>query len=215
MPLFPVKDRTIRLTLEKVTKDGSSQATTASQPRFISQFIPNSGVLGGIVANLGKSPVEATLDLVGPVSIDINHSAAVAAEPGLFTSFLQPWFIKPVTVTITGTSYIGAYSGMARADRDAKGLLEKFRSSQNDFIDLGGGKPGSGRRILLELTGLPRGLSRFIGYMTDLNFKEGIQTAYLLNYTMSFVGRPADDTQVRRGKQNGITANQMGGIVNR
>ena len=210
MPLFPVKDRTIRLTLEVRSPDGSSNVTSASQPRYVSQFIPNSGLLGGIIANTKLGAVEATLDLVGPTSIDISYKADVAADVGLFTSFLQPWFIRPVVVTIKGTSYIGAYSGLARSDRDAKGILAKFYKSQNDFADLGG-KPGNGARLLLELTGLPKGMNRFLGYITDFGITEGIDKAYLLNYTMSFVGRNMQDAKTRQGKQAGREAQNAQG----
>ena len=211
MPLFPVKDRTIRLTLETFAPDGSSQGTPASQPRYVSQFIPNSGLLGGLVSNLRKATPEATLDLIGPTSIDIGFSADVAVESGLETSYMQAWFIKPIPITIKGTSYIGAYTGLARADRDAKGILQKFRRSQNDFSDIGG-KPGNSARLLLELLGMPYGMSRFLGHITSFNITESVDKVYLLNYTLSFVGRNIDDAKVRIGKGAGKTAYEaMGG----
>lgn len=212
MPLFPVKDRTIRLTLESISKDGTRQGTAASQPRYVSQFIPNSGLLGGLVSGGQKLlGVEATLDLIGPTSIDIGYSAGVAAEPGLATNFTQPWFIKLIPITIKGTSYIGAYSGLSRADRDAKAILQKFRRSQNDFADLGG-KPGTTQRVMLEMVGLPYGMSRFLGYFTDFNVNESVDKAYLLNYTMMFLGRNVEDAKVRSGKAYGVTAQKHGGI---
>ncbi len=198
------------MTLETRNANGSSQMTTASQPRFVSQFIPNSGLLGGLVSGSGLVTVESTLDLIGPTSIDIAYAADVAAEPGLFTSFLQPWFIKPVRITIAGNSYIGAYSGMARADRDAKGILDRFKRSQNDFADLGG-KPGNAARLLVEMTGLPRGMSRFLGYIEDFSIKEGVDKAYLLGYSVQFVGRNVDDAKVRQGRQNARTAQEAQG----
>jgi hypothetical protein len=211
MPLFPTKDRTIRLTLETFAPDGSSQGTPASQPRYVSQFIPNSGLLGGLVSLISKGTPETTLDLIGPTSIDIAFSADVAAEPGLETSYIQPWFIKPIPITIKGTSYIGAYTGLARADRDAKGILQKFRRAQNDFSDLGG-KPGNSARLLLELVGMPYGMSRFLGHIKDFTITESVDKAYLLNYTLSFIGRNIDDAKVRIGKGGGKTAYEaMGG----
>jgi len=213
MPLFPVKDRTIRLTLEDITenKNGSRSATIAAQPRYLTKFIPNSGLLGGIATKVGLSKAESTLDLVGPTSIDINYVADVATESGLYTNFYQPWFIKPVTITISGTSYIGAYSGLSRSDKDVKGILTKFRRSQNDFGDLDG-SPGNAARLLLELTGMPRGLSRFLGFMTSFNVKENIDKAYLLGYTMTFIGKDSDNVSVGTGKQKGQQANDQAGI---
>jgi hypothetical protein len=160
-----------------------------------------------------KLGIEATLDLIGPTSIDIQYSAGVAAEPGLVTSFIQPWFIKPITVTIKGNSYIGAYTGLARADRDAKGILDKFRKSQNDFSDLGGA-PGTTARILLELTGMPKGMSRFLGYFTDFSINESVDKVYLLNYSISLVGRNMDDAKVRAGKANASAAEAAQGNSN-
>jgi hypothetical protein len=114
---------------------------------------------------------------------------------------------------VSGNSYIGAYTGLARGDRDAKGILAKFKRSQNDFSDLGG-KPGNAARLLIEMTGLPQGMSRFLGYMTNLNIKEGIDKVYLLGYTMQFVGRNVEDTKILQGKQNGKDAEQFLGASN-
>lgn len=210
MPLFPVKDRTIRLTLETRGQNGAAQNTAASQPRFVSQFIPNSGLLGGIVSASGIRTVDSTVDLVGPTSIGIDYDADVAAEPGLYTSFIQPWFIKPVRISITGTSYIGVYAGLARADRDAKNILDKFKRSQNDYVDLGG-KPGNAARVLIELSGMPRGMSRFLGYIESFGVKDNIDTVGLLGYTLNIVGRNMDDANVRQGKQNSKAAKEAQG----
>lgn len=212
MPLFPVKDRTIRLTLENISRDGTRQDTNASQPRYVSQFIPNSGLLGGLVSGAQKRlGIEATLDLIGPTSIDISYSASIGSDSGLATNFEQPWFIKLIPITIKGTSYIGAYSGLSRADRDAKGILQKFRRSQNDFAKLGGA-PGTTQRLLLEMTGMPQGMSRFLGYFTDFNISESVDKVYLLNYTMMFLGRNIEDAKVRSGKGFGAAAQKAGGV---
>ena len=209
MPLFPVKDRTIRLTLEQPSS--SSKDTAASQPRYISQFIPNGGLLGGIVSGLGLTDVNSTLDLVGPTSINIKHAADVATESGLFTNFIQPWFIKPVVITIQGNSYLGAYTGLARSDNDLQQIIKRFRKSQNDFTNLKG-SPGTAQRMLLELTGMPAGLSRFKGYMTGFDLNEDIKTVYLVNYTISFVGLNVDQSSVATGKANAQTAWKDNGV---
>jgi hypothetical protein len=200
MPLYPVRDRTISLTTEPLAPAASAANPAATQPAFVSQFIPNSGLLGGLtsggLASLGKAP--ASVSLIGPTAISMKFAAGVAADSGLFTNFLQPWFIKPIQVIIRGNSYIGAYSGLSRGDNDAQAILQTFRTSQNDFRS--GGGAGTGQRILLKLSGMPSGFSRFMGFITDFDIDEAIKTVYLLDYSLSFIGVSVDQIARRQGQ---------------
>ena len=212
MPMFPVRDRTIVLTLEssllEYTSVGPTVLTTPSQP-FVNKFLPSTGLGGAVMQNV-FGVTDPSIELVGANSIDISHDAAVAEETGLFTSYLQPWFIKPVHITIKGESYLGAYLGVSRGDNEAKRILEAFRKSLNDFTALAG-KPGTKERVQLEIRGYPKGMRKFFGYLTKFSTQEQVTNAYILSYDLSFVGRNIDNSQIVKGKGNATAALQAAG----
>ena len=163
MPIYPVKDRTIKMTLAVPGATASNPAAT--QPAYVRQFIPNSGLLGGLVNGLTPAP-PTSISLVGPTKISIKFSAGVAAESGLFTNFLQPWFIKPVMVSIMGTSYIGnSFRAVQVRQRRAGHPPEVPGASQSDLPTQSWRPPAATQRIALQLTGMPAGFSRFLGYI--------------------------------------------------
>lgn len=207
MPLLPVKSRTIKITLEndlKTVADPNSGAVTPPTSKaFTDRFIPTTGVAGS-VANRIRGP-QKTLTLVGPTAIDIGFEAGVAEEMGLFTSFLQPWFIKPVQVTIKGESYLGTYAVASRGDKDAQNLLAKFKRSLNDFSPMVG-TPGTQERAYLDIGNNPIGMKKFFGYIKRLTFSEQISNPYMIGYEMSFVGRNVDDAQIAKGKEGARAA---------
>lgn len=213
MPLAPVKDRTISLTLEKDlvsdAANGTGQALTKPSQSFTDKFIPSSGLTGAVARNVfGK--ISPTLNLVGPMSIDFTYEADVAVEQGLFTSYIQPWFVKPVTINIKGESYLGTYVLISRADRDVEKSLDKLMTSLNDFSDRVG-QPGDKSRVLLEIKNNPRGARRFWGYIRHLNFGENVANPFILNYDLSFVGRSVDNMEIVSGKNNARAALKRAG----
>jgi hypothetical protein len=213
MPLAPVKDRTISLTLEKDlvadSANGTGQQLRKPAQSFTDKFIPTSGLIGAVARNVfGK--IDPTLKLVGPMSIDLSYEADVAVEQGLFTSFIQPWFVKPVRISIKGESYLGAYTLISRGDKDVERSLDKLMTSLNDFSDRVG-QAGNKSRVLLEIRNNPRGSRRFWGYINRLNFGENVATPFILNYEIGFVGRPIDNMEIVSGKNNARAALKRAG----
>jgi hypothetical protein len=213
MPLSPVKDRTISLTLEKDLKsdatNGTGQALLKPSQSFTDKFLPSSGLAGAVARNVFGA-ISPTLKLVGPMSIDFNYEADVAVEPGLFTSYIQPWFVKPVQISIKGESYLGTYTLISRADRDVEDALSKLMSSLNDFSERVG-SPGNKSRVLLEIKNNPRGARRFLGYVRHLSFGENVSTPFILNYEIGFVGRSVDNMEIVSGKNNARAALKRAG----
>lgn len=201
MPLAPFRDRTIRLTLESDLQGQTDVVQLQATKSFTDRFMPTSG-LGGYVAAPpanGSSTAAKTLTLRGPMSISIKHVAGVAEENGLSTSFLQPWYIESIPITIKGQSYIGTYPLLSVSDRDVERALKMFRQSLNDFATLNG-KPGSKERIFLDLQGNPPGARRFLGFIRGLDWDEDVKSVNVLNYTIEFIGRNVDNAALAKGK---------------
>jgi len=214
MPLAPIKDRTISLTLESDIKENStnSNSTVLRKPSqsFTDKFIPSSGIAGAVARKVLNLKPDPTLRLVGPMAIDFTYEAEVAVEDGLFTSYIQPWFVKPVSISIRGESYLGTYTLISRADKDVESALKKMLESLNDF-SARVGHPGTKSRVLLEIRNNPRNARRFLGYIRRLNFGENVSTPFILNYEIGFVGRSVDDMEVVAGKVNAREALKRAG----
>ncbi len=202
MPLLPTKSRTISLTIQKPASGKDPQSLQTPSQGFVSKYIPSTGIAGAVSKNLLGRTVESTLNLVGPTAIDITFEADIASESGLFTSFLQPWSMKPTAVTIKGESYLGAFPLISNADTDVKDILARFRSTLNDFSGRLG-TPGTGRRVLLEFRNNPDGARRFLGFIRRFHFGESISAHYLLPYEIDFIGRPVDGVKISEGREDG------------
>lgn len=202
------------MTLEKDLKadatNGTGQNLLKPSQSFTDKFIPSNGLIGAVARDVfGK--VDPTLKLVGPMSIDFSYDADVAVEPGLFTSYIQPWFVKPVSISIKGESYLGTYVLISRADKDVESALDKLTTSLNDFSDRVG-SAGDKSRVLLEIKNNPRGARRFLGYIKHLSFGENVQTPFILNYEIGFIGRSIDNMQIVSGKNNARAALKRAGV---
>lgn len=214
MPLAPIKDRTISMVLEsdldKDDTNSSGQVLRKPSQSFTDRFIPSSGLSGAVARNVMKDKLAKTLNLVGPTSVDFSYEADVAVESGLFTSFIQPWFIKPVVINIKGESYLGTSPVISRADRDVEKTLEKFTKSLNDFSERVG-SPGNKDRVLLEIRNNPRNARRFFGYIRRFTFGENVSSPFMLTYGIDFVGRSVDNMEIVAGRNNALRAIKRAG----
>jgi len=224
MPLYAARDRSIWIGLEQPAGKGI-QGTNAvlayANQAFIQQFLPVNdlltavAIINGIVNNgavntalQGLGPIS----LAGPTSIDIDYDAKIGDDSGIATNFTQPWFIKNVPVRIKGTSYLGAYEGVSRGDDDAAQILKMYRTSLNDFAQGINGAPGTGQRFLIQLTGMPAGMDRFVGYIRNFHITENIESVYLLDYSLDFLGKCMDNANVMTGTSNAKIAAAAFGI---
>ncbi len=205
MAFAPFRDRSVTLTLEDdLPKPNQGTSALATNAAFTNRFLPSSGVAGGLakrVPGLNKL-VTKSVTLKGANFISVSHQADIASDTGISTSFLQAWFIKPVTITIRGQSYLGAYPLVSPSDRDVERLLTKFRKTANDFSSLYGNQ-GTKERFLLELTGYPKGARKFLGFLKRLDWTEDVKNANLLDYTIEFIGRNVDGASLSDGKRGG------------
>jgi hypothetical protein len=213
MPFAPIRDRSITLTLEsELPSTNTAPTVLATNAAFTNRFLPQSGVGAFLAKNtpgLNKL-VPKGVTLKGASYISVSHTADIATDQGLSTSFFQPWFVKPVAISVRGQSYLGAYPLVSPSDRDVERLLQKFRVMANDFSSLFGSR-GTGERVLLELNGYPSGARKFLGYLKRLDWTEDIKQANLLDYTLEFVGRNVDNASLAKGKANQAQDVQAGG----
>ena len=215
MAFAPFRDRSVSLTLETelpVTNEGNSVLGTNAA--FTSRFLPSTGLLGAAAKLAAKVPGLNKLEpksvtLKGASYISVSHAADVASESGVSTSFLQPWFIKPISITVRGQSYLGAYPLISPSDRDVERLLRQFRKMAGDFSPLFGSQ-GTGERILLELNGYPKGARKFLGYLKRLDWTEDVKNANLLDYTLEFIGRNVDGASLAIGKAGAASDKKSG-----
>lgn len=206
MAFAPFRDRSVTLTLEDdLPKTNRNDGVLATNAAFTNRFLPQSGVgrfLAKKVPGLNKLAT-ASVTLKGANFISVSHTADVASDQGISTSFLQSWFIKPVSITIRGQSYLGAYPLLSPSDRDVERLLAKFKKAANDFSTLYGSE-GTKERILLELNGYPRNARKFLGYLKRLDWTEDVKTSNLLDYTIEFIGRNVDNASLSNGKKGAL-----------
>jgi hypothetical protein len=205
MSFAPFRDRSVTLTLVTDLPATSKGVTpSATNAAFTNRFLPTTGLAGRGEKLASKIPGLRKLDrqsitLRGVSNLSVSHSADVASETGVVTSFLQPWFIKPVNISIRGTSYLGVYPLISVSDRDVENILKKFRQAANDFTDLYG-TSGNQSPFLLELNGYPKGARKFLGYLKSLNWSEDVKQANILDYSIEFIGRNIDGSSLQTGK---------------
>lgn len=207
----PFRDRSISLTLESEL-NATSKKPFVTNGAFVSKYLPSSGLLSNVTnrpLNKGVAGPK-TLTLSGVTNIQGEMAADVGEDLGVATSFLQAWYIKPIPITLSGTSYLGTYPGLSVGDRDFENLIKKFKYVANDFTTLYG-SPGKKERVLLEINGYPDGAIRFIGFISRLNWSEEIRNANVINWTLGFIGRSADNLVLYQGHQNSDNTKQISG----
>lgn len=67
--------------------------------------------------------------LVGINSISFSLNSAVGTAQGIAANFIHQWFFQPVTVTLSGKSYIGAFHNIKDLIITETGLVESEKTS--------------------------------------------------------------------------------------
>jgi len=188
MSLLSLKDRTVRIIVNKASKEDEAfkksvenyQLETKKREMF-EKFFPvvPSSTLRTLPGELTKDLI--VLELKEVKSIKLSYSADITVEFGISVAFIQPWYIKPVEISITGSSYIGAYPYIANADADIDELYKIFK---NNLMEITGNR----RLLLLEIVNNPNDTDRFFGYFSKLDFGEDVSKPYILDYDLTFIG---------------------------
>ena len=113
----------------------------------------------GIVNNIGYTSSHTTpFKITALQSIDVTWDNPIGESYGIKTNFLQAWHNKPVTITFTGLSYIGAFGGytvgnLAEVDQDNKSnIIKDAIRKSNDLVSEGMGFVSSAISTIQDVT---------------------------------------------------------------
>ena len=194
MAIFNLKDRAVRFSEQTgaptkdtglITFSSTNRLTLTSRESF-SNFFP---VIPSIISDIfGIQLVIAnTLELKEVKNLKFSYSAEIAQEYGIQVAFLQPWYIKPVTITMQGTSYIGFVPYISVTDDDVAQIYKRMKNTLGEIVN---GKGGNKNKILLEIVNNPKDTDRFLGWFSNFDFTENIEKPFLLDYDITFIGKP-------------------------
>lgn len=143
-----------------------------------------------------------TITLVGVTRVSPDTAMDVGEAYGLTNFFLNPWYVKAKKVSISGKSYMGAFSAdiyNLSADTTVDDL--------NHIINLFDQAQGDPTRIIL----LTIGTEQFSGYITALSYPEDISNPFIFDYKIDFIGRSTTQDKVKDGKN--LAANDLANIA--
>lgn len=205
MSLFTLKDRTVRMysytdstlasvATEKEFKEQRGKELTYQKGFNLKAFFP-AFVTQPITFNTDKNKVQDLVELKEVKKIGFDFNMNLGVELGISRAFLQPWFMEPAKISIEGASYIGAFNGLDTATDD------DVQQTYNLFIRRFAELKGDRRQIVLEVVNNPQDAQRFIGYITRFTFDESVDNPYILNYQISFQGKPDIFISDAKGKE--------------
>jgi len=222
MAILNPQDRTVRLSFYNSANiyspnsfDGIAKQLSASREavQTMTKILPIAPIVS-VTSTLYPKGIDY-IELKSVESISFKFSADIAVEPGLRVAFIQPWYIKPVDITIRGNSYIGAFPFVSNPDNDIgdifyrldRGLKEIPTGSEvasNLYNDIIKSDDSIFLRmpIRLEITNNPNNTKRFRGFIKDFSFSENLSKAFLLDYTIEFVGKYEMDNSRQNGKND-------------
>lgn len=89
------------------------------------------------LASDANGAVKTTLPFkaIGVTRVDFSWHVGVGIQQGLATSFLQPWYNEPVTITVDGLSYIGAWGGSTIEESMNTIIKDKRKSAAKAITD--------------------------------------------------------------------------------
>ena len=190
------------ITVDKQQKNflsfSKEKGLTTTQPSFFGKFFP---VFTAPMKTIGLSADELAIENiitfkeVSKISFDFRN--AVALENGLTKSLLQPWYIEPAAIHISGASYLGAWFDISNEDTDVEDFYRMFT---DNFAEITGNR----NVIVLEVVNNPKNTDRFYGYIQSFNFSEDVSQPYVLKYEIDYIGKPEFDS-VKNDAISGIS----------
>jgi len=99
--------------------------------------------------------------LKGIERVSFGLDISVGTAQGIASNFIHPWFIKPTTVSLSGSTYIGTFDNVKDAEiNEVRGAVSPKKEStfKSAFLKFFGRKPkeGSGQKTGLENFSYPR-----------------------------------------------------------
>jgi len=153
-----------------------------------------------------------SVDLTEVSSIKEQVSGGVGQSKGVITAVLQMWYLSPVTITITGRSYMGAFNNdnTVGIDSDADSLLT-FRDAINSYFYQTGTASNMRFKLIygavsnLTSANRPASLQSFVGFIDDISIDESEDRPYMRDYSVRFIGEDETRTSVIEGARQCAT----------
>lgn len=157
------------------------------------------------------------VQLTEVTSIEQEITGQVGIMQGVVTSVVQGWYLAPVTVTISGRSYIGAYKrsqyNESFVDHDIEQLLSLRQNINDYFLTTNGDSwsPTTSRLYVQLIYGdtqagmhsSDRGvLQQLQGFIADMRFQDDETVPYMRTYTIRFVGNTAPNAAAAAGNED-------------
>lgn len=151
------KKEELRSSQFQLTMDLSNNNTILEEKRSDLSTLASNGDTK--VNNIGYTRSHTTpFKITALQSIDVTWDNPVGESYGIKTNFLQAWHNKPVTITFTGLSYIGAFGGytvgnLAEVDQDNKSnIIKDAIRKSNDLVSEGMGFVSSAISTIQDVT---------------------------------------------------------------
>jgi len=185
MGLYTLRDRTVRLyTYQEVQNNGQKESDAASANRSllfhaIKNFFPALSTANSLASD---APAGAIL-FKEVSSISFDFTIGVGVDKGISRSFLQPWYMEPAKISLSGASYIGAFEDISNPDTDVE---DTYNLILQHFAEIKGHK----KKMTMDIANNPKYATKFNGYITAFNFAESKDNPYILKYSITFTGKP-------------------------
>jgi hypothetical protein len=167
----------------------------------------------------GKPPADdgnfttlSEIVLTEVTTIKEEVSGGVGQTPGVIAAILQMWYLSPITITVTGKSYMGMFvptslgvgGSKVGVDSDIEQLLD-FRSSINSFFHQTTFPKDMRFKLIYGNSAQDAGgtvaSQSFIGYIDALSIDEGDDKPGLRDYSFKFIGEESSHYSILRGQQ--------------
>jgi hypothetical protein len=146
-------------------------------------------------------------------SFKTQVQGGVGQSKGVIAPILQMWYLGPVSVTITGKSFMGAYAdpngqglNLVGVDNDVASLI-RLRDKINEAFIRTGITTDYRIRIIWGAIGKRDEVSLkestqqiFVGYIDQIGIDESESQPYAFDYNVQFVGVPESQDTILRAR---------------
>jgi len=148
--------------------------------------------------------------LIGVNSISFSFESTIAMEPGVSMAFMQPWYIKPASISVKGHSSLGAFQYISKDDKQIEDIYKIYVGALQEL------KFTKDSRVFeLDIANNPQGTDKFMGYITKFDFTEEIDVPFLIKYDLSFIGKPIVQAKQDQAFKNAISDQAILKVVGR
>jgi len=131
--------------------------------------------------------IDSTIyEIEGVTKIGYEFAGSVANVQGIAKSIFQPWYFKPVKISIDGNTYIGTYKDddgdtNLRGGNTVTNFLELMQKLNNYY------KSGSDKYLELQITDDKNDYC-FNCYIENFRFDDEVDNPFMYSYSIELIG---------------------------